>query len=476
MLRKTKIVVTAGPACAKKGMLEALVRAGADVFRINASHTDPAALRRWIQSTRQAGVAAGKSVAVMVDLQGPRVRTGRLAGPKTAALKSGARLAIAVSRNPGTGALISTACAQFPRMVKAGDPVLIDNGYLELEVLAVRKKWVECRVVRGGVLGENKGINLPNAPVTLPALGPKDKQDLEVAAQMNVDYIALSFVRSEQDILTLKDWLARRGRCIPIIAKIEKPHAVERIQAIAAASDAIMIARGDLGIELGVEKVPLIQKKIVQEANATHIPVITATQMLESMMEHARPTRAEASDVANAVWDGTDAVMLSGETAIGRYPLEAVRVMSRIILEAERAMGEIQAPEALAPKHPETDQAIYAITHAARHAAKDLKAKAIVVFTRSGKSAGLVCKFRPVSPIIAFTPGERINRRLALLRGVYPYTLRYWKSTDAILREADQSILRLGLLKPGACVVVLSGKQAIPGARYMTKIHRIGEA
>lgn len=473
-MRKTKIVATVGPACESDKKLAALIRAGVDIFRINASHSSPQGIRAWMRLIRKAEKKVGRPVGALVDLQGPRVRTGKLVSGQPLILKQGNPVSIQVTPKPGGGDIITTTCRPFSRMVKAGDNVLLDNGSMELEVLTVRKDRIACKVVRGGLLGENKGINLPHAPVTLPALGSKDHADLKAAAASGVDYIALSFVRSAADVTAVQQWLLRRRKKIPIIAKIEKPRAVAEIDSILKVADGIMVARGDLGIEMGVEKVPHVQKELIHRANRMRLPVITATQMLESMIEQPHPTRAEASDVANAVFDGTDTVMLSGETSIGKYPLEAVRMMAKIILDSERHIGETPTQ----PSHEHAlfkDLTINAIVHAARHAAQDLHAKAIVVFTRSGKSAILISKFRPVSPIIAFTNSVEVNRVLTLFRGVFPLQIRYVSNADAMIREADRVLSRLKMVKKDDAVVILSGRLAFPAARYMTKIHRIGD-
>ena len=474
-MKKTKIIATVGPACEKNETLKALVRAGADLFRINASHTNPAGLKQWIGRIRKAGLQLGTPVSILVDLQGPRVRTGRLKNGKPLNLKKGNAVIIVPSSAPGFEGRITTSCRQFPKMVKAADSILLDNGLMELEVQKVKGREVSCRVVRGGTLGENKGINLPHAPVTLPALGPKDLRDLRAATHMGVDYIALSFVRSAEDVLTAKRWLKKHGKNVPVIAKIEKPKAVASFSSILDVADGIMVARGDLGIEMGVERVPVIQKLLIAEANRRNLPVITATQMLESMISQPSPTRAEASDVANAVFDGTDAVMLSGETAIGQYPLEVIRVMSQIILDAEKHIGEISAELSSGKGVRPEDRAISSITHAARHAAKDLGAKAIIVFTLTGKTAVLLCKFRPVAPIIALTPSDTISRRLNLFRGVFPLKIRYGKTPYGMILAADKVVMRAGFLMKGDPVVLLSGKYALPGTRYMTKVHSVGD-
>ncbi len=474
-MRKTKIVATVGPACEAHEKLTALIRAGVDMLRINASHSSPQGIRKWVRRIRKAETAAGKTVSILVDLQGPRVRTGKLKNNKPIVLRAGEKITLSITAKPGFENHITTTCKEFTRMVKRGDNILLDNGLIELDVLLVKGAAVFCKVLIGGTLGENKGINLPHAPVTLPALSEKDKKDLRAAVLSDVDYIALSFVRSEHDLHVIKTWLKKSGRYVPVIAKIEKPRAVHRIIPILNQADGVMVARGDLGIEMGVEKVPFIQKEIINEANRLRIPVITATQMLESMIENSRPTRAEASDIANAVYDGTDAVMLSGETSIGKHPLEAVKMMAKIILDAERHIGETAIAPHTSKNADEDEISIRAIVHAARHAAKDLNAKAIVVFTRGGKTAVLISKFHPLSPIIALVDTPAICRRLTLCRGVVPVLIRHAKNTDAMIRESDRVLSRLGFVKKGDPVVILSGRQALPASRYMTKIHRVGE-
>ncbi len=474
-MRKTKIVATVGPSCSDEKQLEALIRAGADIFRVNASHDTPAGIRQWVRKIRRVELQVKKPIAIMVDLQGPRVRTGKLAKGEAVYLKTGENVSILETSERGNAQTISTSCAQFSRMVKKGDNILLDNGAIELRALQVSGKTVACKILRGGKLGENKGINLPNAPVTLPALSAKDLKDLKAAVKSDVDFIALSFVRSEKDVLIAKKVLSRLKSKIPIISKIEKPRAVDGIQPILNVTDGIMVARGDLGIEMGVHKIPFIQKQLIDLANQNRIPVITATQMLESMMDSPYPTRAEASDIANAVFDGTDAVMLSGETAIGKYPLEAVRTMARIILEAEVHIGEKELLPKMLKPHSSEQQLIDSIVHAARHAAKDLNVKAIAVFTRTGKTATLLSKYRPVSQIVAFSQSVHISRMLCLYRGIFPVQIIFAKKIEVTMRKADHIILGMKLVNLGDPVVTLSGRKAFPYSRYTTQIHRMGE-
>ncbi len=334
MTRKTKIIATAGPACHRPAELKELLRAGANILRLNTSHMVPSDVRAWFSLRKRLERDLERRVPLLLDLQGPRIRTGPLRAKKMV-LQTGDEVSISVETGAGHGHKITTNCHEFTEMVKKGDPVLLDNGMVELEVKGRNRHRVICRVVNGGVLGENKGINLPRAPLTLPALTDKDRNMVALAAELGADYVALSFVRTGGDVHVVRELLESAGARIPVIAKIEKPMALDHIPEILSVSDGLMVARGDLGIELGVEKIPVIQKKLIWMANRNRVPVITATQMLESMMNHPRPLRAEVSDVANAVFDGTDMVMLSGETAIGQYPVETVRFMDRIIREAE---------------------------------------------------------------------------------------------------------------------------------------------
>lgn len=473
-MKKTKIVATVGPASKRPNDLAALIRAGVDVCRINASHCSGPELGGWIRIVRKAARQARRHVAILVDLQGPRIRTGRLKDKKPIRLDRGTEISIKIGVQPGSGLTITTSCPQFARLVNKSDRILLDNGMMELEVLGTGKKEVVCRVVTGGILGENKGVNLPGAPDTFPSMTAKDRADLAVAVRMGVDYVGLSFVRNAKDVLAVRKAIKRQRRDACVIAKIEKPQAVKNIKAILDAADGIMVARGDLGIELGVEKVPEVQKSLIKLANRSGKPVITATQMLESMMNEPRPSRAEVSDIANAVFDGTDAVMLSGETANGKYPLESVRTMARIVEEAEtpyRAADEHDRGEFFRAR----DLPVHAITIAACDAAIDLNAKAIVAFTATGGTAMLVSKLRPKAKIIALAPTEKICRLLNLYWGVEAVRIRYSRSSDGMIREGERALLRGNFLRHGDPIVIVSGRLALPAARYIAKIHRIGE-
>ncbi len=473
-MRKTKIVATVGPACKEHAVLKKLIQEGVDAFRLNASHSNPKSLAIWFKRIRKASGELKKRIPIVVDLQGPRVRTGTIKN-STMQLEDGKMVRIEIGSHAGFEGTITTSCLPFSKMVKKGDPILIDNGALKLEVLSVQKKSVSCRVLQGGLLGENKGINLPNAPVTLPALTAKDLEDLKAAARLRADYVALSFVRSVEDLEQIKKWMSKHRVEIPVIAKIEKPRAVDGIRKILERADGIMVARGDLGIEMGIEKVPSVQKMLIERAVRSKIPVITATQMLESMMEKPIPTRAEVSDIANAVFDGTDAVMLSGETAIGKYPVEAVRTMRKIIEEAESSrqiLIEENTPVS-------TDKAMVnlrAITQAALYAARELDAKGIMVFTLSGKTVQYVSKLNPQCVVLGVSHSLQTISRLNLLRGVKPIHVEKSLNMDDMIHKAEREILRDKTLKNGDAVVIVYGKRALPGILYTISIHYIGQA
>ncbi len=474
-MRKTKIIATVGPACQDEKILKALILEGVDVFRINASHSTPDQMKTWFDRIRKVSRALKEHTAILVDLQGPRVRTGKLThGPLM--LVTGATVVLHVDSNPAPRMELSTTCREFTRMVKTGDAVLIDNGAVELEVLSVGRSQVQAKVIRGGAVGDNKGINLPLAPITLPALTAKDLKDLKAASQLGADYIALSFVRSHEDVLAVKKWMKKNSVQIPIIAKIEKPRAVNNIQSILAISDGLMVARGDLGIEMGIERVPRLQKMLIHEALGFQLPVITATQMLETMINSSHPTRAEVSDVANAVFDGTDAVMLSGETSIGRYPVEVVRTMRKIVEEAEgngKEATEILKKES---KEQATFTSLMAIAHAALGAAREAKAKAIVIFTQTGRIARILSKLKPPCALLPVTESMSTLSRLNLLRGVTPIHVKKSLDSRQMLHRTDEEMLRSGIVKKGDTVILIFGPWALPGSFSMMAIHRAGDA
>ena len=486
--RRTKIVATIGPATWQPTQLEQLARAGVDVVRINFSHADYSEFRRTIAAVRELSERLGKPIGVLGDLQGPKIRTGNLKGGKPVTLVPGEECIITTEQIDGAAERFSTTYPGLPGDVKPGDTILLVDGSRELEVLETTGSEVKCRVVVGGDLAEHQGINLPNTKISAPSLTQKDISDLEFCMAEKVDYVALSFVRREKDIVDLRRRIEKSGRETPIIAKIEKPQALENIKAILRVTDAVMVARGDLGVEMAPETVPLVQKKLIAMCNSLGKPVITATQMLESMIHSPRPTRAEASDVANAIFDGTDAVMLSAETAVGEYPVQAVETMDRIARVVEEA--SFSEPRRKGGAHREwtrhhdldaggvadveESSVETAAADAAVSAAADLNAAAIVVFTLSGSTAMKIAKRRPASPIYALTPAPETYYRLSLVWGVIPMQTSFAEQTDAILSAGEEVLLKSGKVNKGEMAVVVSGAMPMRGATNLVKIHRIG--
>lgn len=437
-MRRAKIVCTLGPASSSPEMLRALIDAGMDVARLNFSHGDYETHERNLLTLREQAKEAGRAVAALLDLQGPKIRVGRFENGEVE-LKRGARFAITTDTSfKGTVDMVSTSYSGIVGDVSKGDLILLDDGFLALRVAEVTDTEVRTVVEEGGTLKNNKGINLPHVAVSAPALTEKDKQDLAFGLQLNVDYIALSFVRSPEDVLEAKRLATVGNLSIPIIAKIEKPQAVARIEEIIAVADGIMVARGDLGVEMGPEKVPLAQKKIIRATNKAGKIVITATQMLESMITHSRPTRAEASDVANAVLDNSDALMLSGETAVGHDPVGVVRTMSSIIEEIE---GSEEFRSGLDSKHFNLKESANAIAHAAVVAANQLDLGTIAVVSDSGGAARLMSEYRPKANIIAFTSDETVYRRMALHWGVTPVLVEPTMTQDELFENVEQELV-----------------------------------
>ena len=478
-MRRTKIVCTIGPASESEERLEQLMRAGMNVARLNFSHGTHEQHAIVIERVREISARLGYAVAILQDLQGPKIRTGALEGGKSVTLVDGANVTITTRPVMGNVQFISTTYQPLPQDVKVGDRILLDDGLMELRVLGANEADVECEVVHGGVLKEHKGINLPGVAVSAPALTEKDRDDLRFGVLHNVDYVALSFVRKPQDVLEAKQLIrqlqvelggVRAQGTIPLIAKLEKPEAIAHLDEILEVTDGVMVARGDLGVEMAPEKVPLIQKRIIARCNDLGLPVITATQMLESMMTNPRPTRAEANDVANAVLDGTDAVMLSGETAAGAYPIEAVQMMVRIAVETET--GDRTARQ---PQCKRLTQA-HAVSHAARALSEEASVQAIVVFTRTGASAHLISKDRPRTSIIAYTPSEHVYHQLALWWGVWPHRLEMQGTTEDLIAVVDQRLQDEQLVQRGEHVVVMGGMPVASQARTnFVKLQRVGD-
>ena len=476
--RRAKIVCTIGPATRSLAQLRLLVEAGMDVARLNLSHGVHGDHAAVIAALRQIAAEVDRPIAILLDLQGPKIRIGRLAGGGRVELGAGASLTITTREVPGDESCVSTDYARLPQEVGAGDELLLSDGLIRLVVRAVDGPDVTCEVVNAGTLRERAGMNLPGVELDTPSLTLKDRDDLQFGMEQGVDYVALSFVRRPEDLHELRGLMESAGAACGIVAKLEKPQAIARLDAILEAADAVMIARGDLGVELSPERVPFVQKQVIARAARLKVPVITATQMLESMIDHPQPTRAEASDIANAVLDGTDAVMLSGETAIGLYPLEAVRMMHRIVSEAEASSvdgglpGPVRARRSQDPPAGFTD----ALAEAACRLALQVKASAIVTFTRAGYTARLISKGRPQTPIIAFTASETVCRRLSLYWGVRSRRCEFDTDVDRMIRTANQALLDDGALSPGDTVVVVAGSPS-PGLRGATnwlELHRIG--
>jgi pyruvate kinase len=414
---------------------------------------------------RAAAARLGCTAAVLQDLQGPKIRSGRLEGGGPVHLDTGSEIRITTRETAGNARVLSTTYEALPSDVQPGDRVLLDDGRLRLRVLSTGPEEVRARVEHGGLLGEHKGINLPGVAVSTPALTAKDRADVEFGLNVGVDYLALSFVRDAEEIRAARRFVRSLGARVPLIAKLEKPEAIQRLDLILAASDGVMVARGDLGVELSPERVPTIQKTIIRKANRLGKPVITATQMLESMVTQPGPTRAEATDVANAVWDGTDAVMLSAETAVGEYPVEAVQVMARILAEAEKQ------PPRSERRVGRTTHA-HAISQAARSLAEDLDVQAIACFTRTGRTAQLLAQSRPRAPIFAFALDPAVERRLALWWGVRPLLCQMAHNTDALIAHMEHVLRERGLVQVGGNVVIV-GAIPVGSPTNFLKLHQV---
>jgi pyruvate kinase len=475
MMRRAKIIATLGPASRSPELLRALILAGMDVARVNMSHGTHQEHAATIEAARAAAAELERPLAILLDLSGPKIRTGRLRDHKMVSLQAGQRLTITTREVPGDSTIISTNYIHLPKDVSIGDRILLADGLIELRVEQVGQTEVECRVVNGGELGENKGINLPGVKLSAPSLTEKDHADLRFGLEQQVDYIALSFVRNARDCIGAQTLIEFLGARLPLIAKIEKREALEDLDQIIDVCDGVMVARGDLGVETSVESVPFYQKQIIAKANAAEKLVITATQMLESMTHEPRPTRAEASDVANAILDGTDAVMLSAETAIGDYPAQAVETMARIISFTETTCPQIERIRETIRGH-QTGTEGRAIAEAAVYAAQELNARFIVVFSKSGTMARHISAVRPAQRIIAFTPNERTRNGLAAVWGVEPHLLDFSGRSFDLLTRADERLMQLGLVKKGEMTIAMAGRiPEQPGLSSMMKLHRIGE-
>jgi pyruvate kinase len=474
-VRNAKIVCTIGPVTSGKNAIESLITNGMDVARLNFSYGDYHFHEEVMRRIRDASEKLGKHVAILQDLQGIKIRVGRLQNGK-AHLVKGESLQIQKGNDTGNARKIYIDYPWLLKDAHTSDIILLDDGLIRLQITEKKKDVLTALVLEGGILKERKGVNLPDMKVSAPFFTDKDKADLEFGINMGVDFVALSFVRSSKDIMIVKDWLSNKALSIPVIAKIEKGEAIENIDAILELVDGIMVARGDLGVETPLEEVPMFQKMLIKKANEHRCLVITATQMLESMTKHSRPTRAETSDVANAVIDGTDALMLSAETSAGKYPLNAVTVMDKIIVFTEESGKSIAGNRAVASFSDRIYDFPEAIAQAASRTAEEVGAKCIVAFTRSGYTAKLISKFRPRVPIVAFSPRKVVVRQMALYWGVLPHFVKDMKNTDEMVNVVDALLVSLKhAKKKDKVVIVASHPLSLAGKTNFMKMHIVGE-
>lgn len=471
-MRRAKIVATLGPATSSLESIRSLVDSGMDVARLNLSHGTYDVHETVYANVRQAADDAGRGVGILVDLQGPKIRLGKFAsGPVL--LESGHEFIVTTDDVPGDRQMVSTTYKGLPGDVKPGDLVLVDDGRIELEVTKVEGPNVHTLVREGGRVSDNKGFNLPGAAMSVPALSEKDKADLRWALRIGADIIALSFVRSAADVADVHDIMDEEGVRLPVLAKVEKPQAIENLEEIIAAFDGVMVARGDLGVELPLEAVPLVQKRAIHLCREAGKPVIVATQMLDSMAVANRPTRAEASDVANAVLDGADALMLSGETSVGDHPSLVVETMSRIIEHVETwALHQLPALS-----DPWTGSTARALTHAAVDVAEGVDATHLIAFTETGSSARLIARWRRRTPLLAFTPNPRVRSQLSLVWGVETFLVPQVEHTDDMVVQVDKALLEIGRATYGDRVVIVAGvPPGIPGTTNGMRVHKMGSA
>ncbi len=473
-LRRAKIVATLGPASGNEATFRALVRAGLDVARLNFSHGDHADKLRLIEIIRKVSEEEGKPICILADLQGPKIRTGKLENRTPVLLEAGQLLRITPRDIAGNKDVIATTFLTLAENLEPGARILLSDGLIELHVIRVVGEDIECTVINGGLLGENKGINLPGIAAKVPSLTDKDAVDLEFVIGAGVDAIALSFVRNADDVRQVKDRIQAAGADTWLIAKLEKPQAIDNVDEILEIADGVMVARGDLGVEVPPEKVPAMQKLIIRRAAEYRKPVITATQMLESMIENPRPTRAEASDVANAVYDGTDAVMLSAESAAGKYPVEAVKMMAKIVLETETQMRELPLHYPVRTVH-HASTVPESICESMAHAANDLDIRAIAVFTETGSTARLLSKRAPRPPVCALSSSPAVLRRMSLLRGVFPLSCGKAATTERMIETVEDALERSHFARRGDIVGIVAGTRTNTGSTNFMRMHVLGD-
>ena len=475
-MRRAKIVCTLGPATASPRRIRELVYAGMDVARLNMSHGSHEDHAESYRLVREASDASGHGVGIFADLQGPKIRLETFA-EGSAHLRRGQEWVITTRDVPGDAEACGTTYKGLPGDVSVGDPILIDDGKIRLRVLEVGDTDVRCEVLVGGRVSNNKGINLPGVAVSVPALSAKDEADLRFALSLSVDFVALSFVRDAKDAEDVRRIMREVGVLVPVIAKIEKPQAIDNLDEVIAAFDGFMVARGDLGVECPLEEVPFLQKQVIRKARLNAKPVIVATQMLESMIGNPQPTRAEASDVANAVLDGADAVMLSGETSVGEYPVHTVETMARIISATELHALESAHETGLdaIDWDPHTKSGV--IAKAAAEVAERVHAKYVVAFTQSGDSARRMSRLRGPVPLLAFTPEDKVRSQLSLSWGIETFKTTEVEHTDEMVRQVDEQLLQIGRVQEGDLVVIIAGAPpGIPGSTNALRIHKMGDA
>lgn len=473
-LRRAKIVATLGPASSNETIFRELLRAGLDVARLNFSHGTLPEKLKLIEMVRKVSREEHRTVCIMGDLQGPKIRTGRLKNRIPVQLKAGQRLTITPRDILGSSSVIATTFPTLAENLEPGARILLSDGLIELRVIEIPGEEVECEVINGGMLGEHKGINLPGIAVRVPSLTEKDEEDLEWGLKHGVDAIAVSFVRTAEDVRHVKFRVAALGLDTWIIAKLEKPQAIENLEAILENADGVMVARGDLGVEMPPEKVPAIQKHVIRRAAEYRKPVITATQMLESMIENPRPTRAEASDVANAIYDGTDAVMLSAETAAGKYPVEAVKMMAKIVSETESNLRDTGSYETHHNNRVRLSIA-ETICESAAHAAEDLDVSAIAVFTESGTTARQLSKYRPKPPIYALSSVDSVIHRMSMLWGVHPIKCPKLQTAEQMVDHAETTLEQGGFVRPKEIMGIVAGTRTRSGSTNFLRLQVLGD-
>ncbi|MEO3749709.1 pyruvate kinase [Streptomyces sp. B6B3] len=471
-MRRSKIVCTLGPAVDTFEKLKSLIEAGMNVARFNFSHGSHAEHEERYQRLRAASEATGQPVGVLADLQGPKIRLETFEGGPVE-LRRGDEFTITTEDVQGDRTICGTTYKGLPGDVAKGESILINDGNVALQVIEVDGPRVRTMVIEGGVISDHKGINLPGVAVNVPALSEKDVTDLEFALRLGCDMVALSFVRNADDVRDVHQVMDRVGRRVPVIAKVEKPQAVENMDEVVAAFDGVMVARGDLAVEYPLEKVPMVQKQLIEKCRRNAKPVIVATQMMESMIENSRPTRAEASDVANAILDGTDAVMLSAESSVGRYPIETVKTMSKIVTAAERELLSRGLQPLVAGKKPRTQGG--SVARAACEMADFLDGKALVAFTKSGDTARRLSRYRAQQPILAFTTEPATRNQLTLTWGVETFVVPYANHTDEMVELCDAEVLKLNRYQPGDTMIITAGSPpGVTGTTNMVRVHHLG--